>query len=250
MKKVSLVILSLVVAGLTAYAGSNEVYSVNSVGYGSVTIPTNSFVMVSVQFDGFDPTLKGVLGAQLRGNGIPAESDQVQLWDPGITNYNSYMQFGGEYYGPLPSFTLASDTPLLSGMAMWIKSPATGPYKSDTNEVTIAGEVVDVATQTVDIVSSFQQAGYPFSSVSKLGDLTLADDGTGTGTPATSDALWVWDPAITNYNKYMPFGGSFYGPLPSFTLADDVELPITQGFWYEAISGFTWTETNKYLNNL
>ena len=255
MRKVSLVILSLVVAATTAFAASNEVYSVNSVGYSTVTVPPTAFVMLGVSFDGFDPTYSGLIGEQLRSTGVQATSDQIFSWDPaangGLGGYNNYFQYAGVYY-LLPSFAV-TNPPLVAGEALWIKAPDSGTFSTTTNEITILGEVVDVSTQLTQVVTGFQQLALPFSSDITLGELGLVDDGNWTGVQATSDAFYIWDPTanggLGGYSSYLAYLGVVY-LLPSFTVATDEVLPIGQGFWYEAKSGFTWTETNMYLNNL
>ena len=117
-------------------------------------------------------------------------------------------------------------------------------------EFSLHGEAVDVATQAVEIVTGFQLVGYPFSADIDLQDMDFANDGATANNKVGGGArVYIWDG--DGYGIYQlktdlmwyattNFGG---GPV-------DVTVPLGQGFWYEAKTSFTWTETNRYLGNL
>lgn len=254
------IVMAIAVLGLIAtmgFAASNEVSSVNIVGYNVDLVPgSNNFNLVAVQFDAFDPTLLGVFGTnQLTAGGFPAQADSVYLYDPSAvppyTTYALKTPFGAgaiQFYDTSDWFGSASNPPIPAGTAMWLQStPGTSPAKT----VTLAGEAVADPIVTNGIVAGFQLMGYPFSSEIDLNDTDLGTQGTAGTFPAQADQIFVWNGA--GYNSYALKDqgggatawfdqGAWFAATPPA-----IPIPLGRGFWYLAKSGFAWAEGNPYL---
>lgn len=252
MKRLSLVLAGLCLVAGMAMAQTNEVTSVNVVGYYKITIPpSNKYTLVSLNLDAIDPTnqnLSGIFGSQLRSGASPALADRIYFYNTGSGQYSTFYRKStdGLYYNT--SSGAVSNRTIASGESMWIL----GKTGSTTNyDVTVMGEVVAVGTQQVAMVPGFQLLGYTFSS-----DMSLVNsftNGTAGASPALADRLYVWNG--TSYDQYAlrAVGGAkvwystvtgFSGPSASNT------IPMGVGMWYNAKNSFTLTETNKYIGNL
>jgi len=255
---VAAAVLGLVVS--MGFAASNEVSSVNIVGYNVDMVPgSNRFNLVAIQFDAFDPTLEGVFGTnQLTAGQFPAQADKVYMYDPQATPpYSSYSlksTFGGDILGFFDTddwFGTSVNPSVPAGTAMWLQSAqGSGPQKT----VTVAGEAVAADAATNGIVSGYQLMGYPFSCERDLNDTDLVGEGTAGGFPAQADQLFLWNGA--GYDSYAlkdpgaPGGDDYFwqdqnawfGATPPA-----IPIPLGRGFWYLAKGAFEWTEPNPYL---
>jgi hypothetical protein len=247
MKRVSMAICVVGLVATMGMAASNEVTSVNIVGYNTAIRPVGgTFNLIGVQFDAFDPTLLGVLGTnQLVAGVAPQFADRVYIYDPSLPGYKQYaMKTGtGSFYNTAAWSGSATNPPVPAGTAMWIQSK-TG---TASNMLTIAGEAVDVATQSVDIVQGFQLLAYPFSCEVDLNATSLKTVGTKGVAPQFADRVYVW--TGTTYNQYaLHTSGEFRSTSTWSQPAGPITIPLGTGFWYDAKNGFAWQEANKYLS--
>ncbi|MDD5708809.1 MAG: hypothetical protein PHR35_23080, partial [Kiritimatiellae bacterium] len=117
------------------------------------------------------------------------------------------------------------------------------------HDVYIAGEVVGVATQMINVVSNYQLLSYPFSCDIGINQMSFTNSASASATPVLSDKLYVW--TGTNFVSYgLKFPDRQWHNLKNWNGApvSDV-LKAGQGFWYFAKTNFTWTETNRYLSS-
>ena len=266
MKKASLVVLAAALLGFVQYAQAEEVKSVNVVGFYKITVPPQAkMVMAALQFDAIDPANQNLLGIfgtnTLLAGSVPSEADRLYLWDTGSSKWKQYYLMNDD--GDFPwQFSLTSgaasptNPPLKAGQGFFIQSPNI----PDPHTVTIAGQVVAVATQKVQVVQNFQLLGYPFSSSTTLKDLsvTTMDPPRGGEVPSESDRVYLYDSA-TGYKQYWlgqspdlntPGTNWFLSTDPNGNNPTNPPLALGQGFFYQAKSGFEWVETNAYINNL
>jgi len=245
MKRVGLLAL---VVGLIAVVGiAQEVTSVNVVGFNKVQVPpAGGFVQVAIQFDAFDPTLEGIFGGQLTMNNKAGNADNVYIWNPAATNYNHYwMKADGKFYNF--NTGLAENPAVAAGEGLWIQSPGGAAGAKD---VALMGEVVDVVTQSVDIVRGFQMLGYGFSSEIALPDLDFAADGaTKNNKAGNADNIYVWTGAGYAH-FFLKADGLWYNFDTGLAATAADVLGMGQGFWYDARNSFKWTEASKYIGNL
>ena len=228
--------LVIALAATVGLGAETVVTSANTVGYKTVALPPGgSFIMLSMNFDAFDQTFLGVFGTdQLTKNNKVGNADNIYVWDPalngGLGGYLKFYQKADGTFSP-------SNAPFVAGQAVWLGSPVASVT---TNVLTLAGEAVDVVTQSTDIVTGFQMVGFPFSADKQLADTTFAADGaTANNKVGLADNLYIWDGAGYSKAYLKPTG---WDP--------DKALVLGQGFWYEARNPFMWDSTNTYLNNL
>lgn len=246
MKRVMMAVAVLGLVVSMGFAASNEVSSVNIVGYNVDMLPgSNNFNLVAVQFNAFDPTLLGVFGTnQLDAGMFPQQADTVYLYSGGA--YSSYgiksltMQFHNtSSWGGSPT-----NPPIGAGTAMWLQSKqGTGPQKT----VTLAGEAVKQGSVTNQMETGYQLLGYPYSCERALNDMALKDVGTGGMFPQQGDRIYIWNGvgydsyALKNSTPPAWHSTAAWGGAPTTAV-----VPLGRGFWYESRDDFTWVEDNPY----
>jgi len=243
-------ILALVLGVTSGVALAADVMSVNVVAFTKVNVVGNgTFTLLATPFDAIDTAddnLLGVFGTNsLIRNTRATGADQVWLYDSSIPMWNVYWQQpDGLFYD---GYTLApSNAPVGPGVGIIIQSPSV----SSDHEIAFMGQVVTVSTQKIDIVSQWNVIGYPFSSAVDIQDTGFAASGaTPSGRPTGADQLWFLKADGTFKSYYLNTTGK-WNDGDDLTEATNVVVPLGQGFMYQAIAGFQWAETNKYLNNL
>jgi hypothetical protein len=233
-----------------AMAQTNEVTSVNVVGYYKVTIPpAGGFTLVALNLDSIDPTnqnIQGIFGTQLRSGSNPNNSDKLYKYLPSGGGYKTFFRktSTGLYYSST-DLVNATNPAILTGEGMWLQSQ---PSATTNYDITLMGEVVSLMTQNVSLVSGLQMSGYPFSTDVALNS-TLLRNGKAGSNPNNSDNIYYW-----NGTGYVNFFLKANGWYNSQTLTGPVTNVITMGsgFWYLARtnSSFVWSETNSYAGNL
>lgn len=257
----------LAVVSSMAMAQTNQVTSVNIVGYNTCTLyPGGRFHQVGIQLDQFTPTLMGVFGTnQLRGSTFSTRADQLWVWDG--MKYVSYA------FDTNPVVNAWCDTthwgtptnPVLDqGSAFFILTPKSGPYATQTNTIRIMGEVVLVDTQMITMVTNrYAMMCYPFSSDIRIDQLNFANCGAySNGFSSRADQLWIWDSSQKLYLSFAlknttPPRWYQISPLNLFSsgpAASNV-ISLGQAFWYVRSTyapkiTWTWTEVNPYKSNL
>ena len=124
MRKLSVFAAAMMVA-VGVFAATNEVTSVNVVGFNKVAIPPNAWAMVTLNFESFgDSTIGDLVGDQL-----PSGS-KAYIWDRAASGYALASVGRGGWAGD------GATNVILRGDGFWL-------YNSDTvtNEVSLKGEV-------------------------------------------------------------------------------------------------------------
>jgi hypothetical protein len=260
MKRAGLMLLALGMVALVGVAVAQEVTSVNVVGFSKIVVPSNGgYAMFSMMFDpvGSDPAIGGtnyiadVFGTnQLIRNNVSALADRLYKYLPAsgtnsagyVTYYQrtdgNFYQVGGVQVNP----------PVLAGDAFWVRSPAGAP----AHEIILAGQVVEASTNLQQMVGDYQMLASPFSS-----DVGINDTGFKTSAGATPNTIIALADNIyvftgSGYDRYGLKADGWHASTGYSTNApSSTVLKLGSGFWYRARSGgWTWVETNKYLNNL
>lgn len=243
MKRAGMIAVGTAMVAALSWAATNEVVSVNIVGYSKIALPPGgAFIQSSLPFDAFDATLLGAFGTnQLLKNAKAGGADNVYLWDATAQAYaRYYMKPDGLFYLFGGS---ASNPPLRPGQGFWVGS---GTTASLTNEICLMGEVVDVVTQQTRVVQGFQMLGYPFSCDIHVQDTAFATNGaTANAKAGGADNIYVWD-GTTYKRYYLKPDGKWYVFGGSIATNVTDSLSMGKGFWYEARGTFNWSETNKY----
>ena len=260
MKKVLVAAACCVLASLVW--AQTEVHSVNVAGVVKVPVKGNGgFTLVGINMDAFDvanATLMGVLGNnQLTPGARPSQCDQVWTWDG--TQYNLYglktsdMQWHDASGYPNPWTNTPVNPTLIAGDAMWIVTLAGSADKS----VTLTGQAVATASQTITVNPGFNFISYPLSSAISIQNTAFKNDGAKAGSrPSQCDQIWAWDG-----NQYALYGlkssdmlwhdASGY-PNPWTNVPVNVSFDLGSGFWYVRTdtNSFNWVEANPYIGNL
>lgn len=254
MKKLGLLGMGVgvLLAGAAFAQTTNEVTSVNVVGYYKVTIPPyGQYALVALNLDAIDPTnqnLKGIFGDQLRGSGNPTATDKIMIFDTASSKYKTFARYSdSNYYNVATNWGLVPSNPAIaSGQGFWL----TAKSGSATNyDVTIMGEVVAAATNTMNIVTNLQLIGYPFSTDITMDKIGLTN-GTAHANPSSCDLIYLWSGNWATFGLRSP--DRKWHALTGFSsnsVASNT-IPMGAGFWYKAKNSSTWTETNSYINNL
>ena len=228
---------------------SNEVTSVNIVGYNVEPLPGQTTLdLTAVAFGAFDPSLMGVFGTNQLGKTTWSYlADTIYVYNG--SGYTSYaMKTDSQFYSRGDWMEDPSNSPQPSGTAMWVQgTPSDTPHS-----VTIAGEAVDVMTQSVDIVTGFQMLGYPFSCDAAIKGFDFEGDARRTGEQFFSaDNIYV-SPTGKGYEAYalknVNPGAAIKSAWDSIAawsnpVATD-KIPLGGGFWYQARQEFRWEEQN------
>jgi hypothetical protein len=251
MKKVGLIVVAAALLGFVQYAQSQEVTSVNVVGFYKVTVPPQGkFALCAVQFDTIDPVnqnLLGILGTNnLTKNDIRTFADQVYVWNTAQMKWQQYYEKADGLFYNATNTVNPTNPPLFAGDSFFIQTR--GGATSNLT-VTFAGQVVDSSTITNQIVAGLQPKAYPFSSATGLADMSFAQQGTANDIRTFADNAYVYDSTLGTFVQYYLKANHLWykanGTGPFYP-----EIPLGQGFWYEARHAFGWAETNKYLQNL
>ncbi len=176
MKKLSMVFaVTLVLAGVS-YAASNTVGSV--LGYTKITIPSNQYVLVALDFNTESNTINGLFG------NLPTGS-MVYIWDATAQRYNvaSKSRSGWALFGT---------NRIEKGTGAFL----TLPKNFQTTNVIFSGTVPVAETTTVYKANGYALVSYPYPVATAFTNTTLAK------TAASGDLISIWkNNAWTTYSK-------------------------------------------------
>ncbi|MDD4737236.1 MAG: hypothetical protein PHP44_14160 [Kiritimatiellae bacterium] len=247
MKKIMSLALTGLLAATVAHAASNEVYSVNVVGFSKVDAPVGLSIM-AMPFDAEASTIDDVVGT----NGVYGNSstiaDNVMIYDELSQSFKifwlrSLSAFGGPIWfsaaGP------ATNEYLYPGMSFWYQSRAASDW---TN--TMVGDVVPDAAVTNVIVPGLQLMSYPYSTDVVMTDMNLTNGVYGNSS-TIADNIMLYDSENESFRIFWlrslsAFGGPIWfsasGP------ATNVVIKMGEGFWYQsrAASNMNWVEPCPY----
>lgn len=244
--------LSLIAVAMTAglVEAQTNVLSKNAVGYVKITAPSNGLALASIPFNSLDSAtypIPQVFGAQLVGGASPAVSDNVIKWDASIQDYVTFWKTLAGQWRQSGQGAVETTNTLKPGEAFWIRN------RRSTNQVVfLMGEVPDVETQpTADVqrVPGLQFVSYSYPAEIPINSSMIISNAVRGASPAISDNIIRWDPAIQDYVTYwLPLGTNLWrksgeGAVPTV----DVMRP-GDGFWYRrrGATSATWTESKPY----
>jgi hypothetical protein len=262
MKRLSMVCAAALMAGLLAgeAKAQDTVTSVNVVGFSTEDAPANQWTLISppfTQVDGTTNTLMSVFGTdQLAQHPNPNFIDRVAYYQTGSQTY----QFWGQRPGSNTFFKANNGTEWVAmipgdpicppGTAIWFV-PRAGTSKT----LKFSGQVVDVATQSVEIISGLQLISYPFSTEIALTNMALSSQAAASPNPNLADKIKIWEG-----DGYQFYGlHSTYGWIKANSGSEWVQfiaasntIALNEGFWFDrgVRPPFTWNEPNPYFDNL
>lgn len=222
MKRTCLLFLVICFAATMAMAATNEVTSVNAVGYITVTVPSNGYALTALNFEPVgtnDLTMGDLVGDQLPVGSV------AYIWS-------------------IPQKTYLIETRTRSGWGtnvvdrgagFWLQLPGAVATTAQYT-VRFLGEVPDstvCATTTTYNITGIDAVGYAYPCDILWTNTSLAINGT------VGDVIYLWDTAITNYQIYTKTRGGWSTP-DGFKITPDV------GFWYQTTATQNWEETVPY----
>jgi len=262
MKRLNTVIFSIVLGISCVVHAADTAQSVNIVGHDEVDKPVGALAIVSAQFA--DSSLDQLLNhANFVANLDDTLCDRVLVWDAGTQAYITYGLCDPTALGQgtTPqwrltgaSFFVAQTNYVNAGDGLWLQ---TQPSSTDTNAF-MSGDVVSTEYKTNSISAGLNLISSPFSTGFDLN--TTLTNGTENLDDTLCDRVLVWDAGTQTYITYglcdptalgqgttpqwRLTGASFF--VPNVTL----DIPMGQGFWYQAKSSFDWVYRSPYFDNL
>lgn len=198
MKRV--VVMAAVLGLVAGSAISEDVTSVNAVGFVNIPVGTGQYAMMGVQFDDLNtanPTVVDVLGLD-----VP-EGTQAYLYN-------------GSAYIP-EAFSAGAWTPgtnvIDRGTAIWVYTPTAHDFSG-------SGQVPDQATDIL-IAQGYQMIAYPYPAARLLSATEIGQNA------SEGDQLYIWNG--TGYTPYNFASGSWS--------ADPVLAPGVGMWYYQVVSG-------------
>ena len=230
MKRMVAILITGSAIASASYA-ANTASSANIVGYVRHELPPNGKILVGVNFtaNGRSPTLKELLGNQLRAAANPSEADRVMIWDPKISSYQIYARNSktGEFYPCTSEQWLGSipANPLVpAGTGFWVVSAA---GSSATNTIYISGDVTDGPPVDFDLQSHSQMVTNSFPTEASISVLTERFH------PQTGDMAAVWSGSFyTNYRLSENGNWTACAAKSGSTVETVPVIPAGKAFWF------------------
>jgi len=248
MKKTGIaVVVMLLAVGALA---QSEVKSVNAVGYVKVQVPGNALSLCAFNFDPVNGTngvlMTDVLGDQLTGGFDAGSADNVMFWDRASQQYQTYYKLEGFGWLDAVAFTPMTNR-VYNGDGFWIRSNQSG-----AQEVTFAGEVVDIAagTNSMFFGQGLNMFGFPYPAEKNVTATTLYTSAKKGFDAGSADNLIVWDAGSQQYATFYALDGFGWFDAVNFVPAD-FNLQLGVGYWYlrNDASVTTWMEPQPYSLN-
>ncbi len=265
MKKIvatSLSILALI--GYSYCQTTNEVSSVNAVGYMKIVVPAKPGLCLGgvnlIAVNGTDHIgLKEFFGTnQLRQSVNAGSGDAIKLWDSASQTYISYQQKTNasgvvDFYN-LSNWLGEPTNPIVSnGTAYWIKSMTTAQ-----KEIFVMGGVpVDESVNNTISTGSGRPLNFianPYPVKVLLDDLINTNDGAkASSSLGSADWIKMWDQSSQLYVNYgLRSNGTeaaYWSRMTNdWSPKSNVWLEAGQGVWYTSrkATPILWTENKPY----
>ncbi len=262
MKRVLVFSMAVLICAAFLALAQTTVTSVNVVGYNRTTLlPGGRYHQVAPPFDGMTTnTVMGIFGTNTVRAGIsPFYTDRIFIWDVPSQSYIQIgLHSGDMQYHYLTNFSPTAppvDPELAPGDGVWIVSVVAGSQSTVTNVMTLSGEAVAASNHQQAVVAGWQMLGVPFSCPMALTNMNFLESGaTSSSSPALADRIFVWDPENQIYKQYGLKTDGWRELYPVNRWTDPTptgdEIPMGQGFWYNANTAFVWSVNNPYIDNL
>ena len=208
---------ALVAAGVASSMAQSNVYSLNVVGYVNVTIPANSFAMLSNPLLGTSNDYNSLL------TGFPITTTKVYEWDPVGAQYVIYTKRAAGFSG-------------YDGHAV---NPGVGFFVQNTSANPITNTFVGTVLQGTNSISYL--SGGAFSAIASPAPLSGGIETT-LGVPAVNgDKLYQWDVVGQQYVIVTRRATAWSGGEPQIGVS--ANLGPAEGFFYTSTAGGTWNQT-------
>jgi hypothetical protein len=230
-----------------APAQTDEVFSLNVVGFQKITVTSNTRVMVATPFIRNPNTLDDVIGQQLTPGRSEGSADNIYMWNVVSQQYDRYIR-------PLTdsNWWVVSLTPVRATNVFL--TPQTGFYIQDvkstsqTETVILSGDVVDSPVVTNALVYGLNLVSYPYSCSIDINSSGLTNGRAGRS-EGSSDVIYIWDPTGRLYRRYALISSNRkWWYVSTHPYVATVSVGAGQAFFYQRTtnSTFYWVETRPY----
>lgn len=248
-------------AAIQAGAATDEVFSVNVVGFQKVAALSNKQILVSMPFSADSYDINQVVGGQLVAGKNDASADKILFWDVTLQQYktfylrtkagtitNKWVELGGN-----------EDIPATNGLlryssGAWLLKPA-GIAGQSNQTVILCGDVVNMGAVTTLVYGTsagyMNLISYPYSTPVGINAMRLTNGVAGKNDSA-SDRLYAWDAASQSYVTY--YFRTKAGTITNRWVVNsgNEDVPATnminpqEAFWYIGKTNFTWIAVRPY----
>lgn len=212
-------VATVIIAGLisgSAFAVTNVVNSANVVGYNQITIPSNQFVLVALDFNNASNTINDLFGT------LPAGSS-VYSWNTGSQSYVIASKSSRAGWG------VSATNRIQIGTGVFVVLPA----NTQTN-LYFSGDVPTAGTTSIYQVNGYALIAYPYPVDMLFTNTALAKNA------AVGDQLSIWSNGWTTYSKSARAG---------WGTASNVILRVGQAFFYKSVTNSAVNEVKPYILN-
>ncbi len=224
MRKLSVFAAAMMVA-VGVFAATNDVTSVNAVGFVKTTVPDGGWALISVPFEDIDGS-----GTMTISDIVPKASNLSKAW---IYRNGAWMS-SDTYYDAMPGWYPGTNEFIRSD-AIFINAPVGG----GDIDINANGEVPgDYApTSTVVVADGWTLMGYPYPADITLEASDLANKA------SNLDKIWHWNQSSGMWESI----ATYYDAMPGW-YPTNVTLRAGEGYFYNSTGGgFDWTETKPYV---
>ena len=239
MKRVLVAVLVLGVMVSGAFAASNEVNSVNVVGFQNLDIASEGYTMVAAPFNSLtgSNSVSEMIGDALTQGNTKAEADNILFFDP---VEQKYITIWKSPIGWLNNVTPTTQE-FWTARGFWVRTS-----QSSNQILNVAGDVPLANSTTQTVFEGYNLVAYPYPANVVLTNTDLHAKATQGNTKLQADNLMKYDSAEQKYKSYWK---SPIGWLDNVTPVPDLELKQGEAFFFLRRTGngsFSWVENRPY----
>jgi uncharacterized repeat protein (TIGR02543 family) len=246
---ISLLILLLLI---TIYSRSAD-YS-KPAGLIKIGIPPGEERLSSTPFDPFDSNLNFLLSGQLTGAAIPANADQLKIWDASSQDFKSAFladstgdhDRDGKWFKDNVNWE-PSDIVITPGIGFFITNNQLMPQT-----LMLSGRVPMDDSRILTIQPDLNLFSYPFPSKISLNSGGMKNTGAkgGINQNDSPDLVITHSPDTEHWLMDKPSDPDTGKWLSESDTISTLEFKIGTGYWYErhGLSPFQWRELRPYQN--
>jgi hypothetical protein len=237
----------LFVACTAAMAATNNVYSVNVMGYQRIAVPAHGLNIGAMPYQKSPSLISDVVGDQMTSGTAenPGKADSAYFYNTAEQVYETAYLYtdGTDYFWLDGKSQMPATNVILPGSGFWLRNA-----QDQEQNVYVVGDVLTAGAATNHVVSGLQLLSYPYSVPRDLDDLTLADGAVYGESLSDADAIYIWRPAQQQFQI-----AYFYsdGSLIDYATGNPVQCQLKPGqaFWYKHVGdGFDWVEVKPYAS--
>lgn len=239
MKRVSILIYVVSFIALTVVA-SNEVTSVNIVGFQKNAVNSNYYMMATVPFYSIEGSnsIQVIMAGQMTGGANVGSGDNVILWNPTAQTYVTtiYKHTSGVWVEGVQ----VSTQEMYTGRCFWLKSN----HPLSNQVVTFHGEVITDSVITQQVFHGYNMLSYPYDATVNITNTSLGAMAQGGANAGSSDNVIIFNPATQQYETYWRHTSGIW--VKNVTPSNPV-LEMGQALWYYRYGPTTnWVQEAPY----